>query len=54
MAILAAVGVSRDAEGAVATAVADGVLAVVLVTAYVLARGYTARRDSSAAAWSQP
>jgi hypothetical protein len=51
MALIAAA--TGDAKDAVSTAVADGVLAALLVTAYVLARGFTAWRKPSAAASSQ-
>jgi multisubunit Na+/H+ antiporter MnhC subunit len=53
MALIAAVAATGDAKDAVSTAVADGVLAALLVTAYVLARGFTAWRKPSAAASSQ-
>lgn len=44
MAIIAALAASGDADTAAATALADGLLSVVLVMAYVLARGYAAWR----------
>ena len=54
MTLLAAVfAVTRDAQGAVTTAVADGALTALLITAYVLARGYRAWREPSPVASSR-
>ena len=44
---------TQDAQGAVTTAVADGALTALLITAYVLARGYRAWREPSAVASSR-